>query len=542
MQRVPDPGGHLPGAGVGGVRQQDGELVAAHPGQEVARPQGLLQARTHQRQQVVADGVPEAVVDLLEPVQVDHHDRAPAVVGAVDRALQLLGEPAPVGQARERVVVGLPGQLLQAQLLGRAQLGVLDHQRALEGDLPDGLVHRRGPLQWRGDGAGHDQSEQPVAGQQGDADVGVQVQGGDQPGVEQVAGPGVLHEDRPAVADGCPPQRDVVRPGADHEVGHHLAVLDQPLHVQDRRHGPRVVDEVGSGALGAGQVLHGAGQDLRRLLHPDGAGPVDEHLPDGAGRAQGGRARLAGPGLLDEAAQVRAAGGGQPAHVLGEGAQPGAVEREDAGDLRPSAQGHGEGGGDGEVVHPPPGQQGGAPVGDLRFPGAQDRLGQRERLGGGAELPPGVGVATARRRSWPCAAPGGRPQGGRHRPARPRPVRRAAHRPRRAGGPSTAPARRPRSARAAPRPGPAAGSPTGATRPRTPPPRGPVPPARRRRRPPWRARRSARPPPGRRAAAARRARSGRRAARRTRARPRGCRLPPRAPVGDRARRLPSVAS
>ncbi len=140
---MPEPVGHLPGAGLVGVRQQDGELVPAHAGQQVARAQRLLQARTDEGQQVVTDGVPEAVVDLLEPVEVDHHDGAPAGAGPVDGPLELLGEPAPVGQPGERVVVRLGRQLPQAELLDGAQLGVLHDQRILQGDLPDGFVHRR---------------------------------------------------------------------------------------------------------------------------------------------------------------------------------------------------------------------------------------------------------------------------------------------------------------------------------------------------------------------------------------------------------------
>ena len=83
--------------------------------------QGALEARADQAEQVVADAVPEAVVDLLEPVQVDHQDGARPAAVAVDGGLQLLDEAAAVGQAGQRVVVRLGGQLREAQLLDRPQ-------------------------------------------------------------------------------------------------------------------------------------------------------------------------------------------------------------------------------------------------------------------------------------------------------------------------------------------------------------------------------------------------------------------------------------
>jgi hypothetical protein len=89
--------GHVARASGVGAGQQDGELVAAHPGQEIAGPERLLEPRSDEAEQVVADAVPEAVVDLLEPVQVEHEDGAGAVRAAVDGRLELLDEPAAVG-------------------------------------------------------------------------------------------------------------------------------------------------------------------------------------------------------------------------------------------------------------------------------------------------------------------------------------------------------------------------------------------------------------------------------------------------------------
>jgi len=54
---------------------QHRELVTAEAGDGVARPQRADQPLTHGDQQPVADGVPDALVDDLEPIEVEEHDR-----------------------------------------------------------------------------------------------------------------------------------------------------------------------------------------------------------------------------------------------------------------------------------------------------------------------------------------------------------------------------------------------------------------------------------------------------------------------------------
>jgi hypothetical protein len=49
--------------------EEDGELVAAEPGEDVAGGQPGLEVRPDLPQQLVTGLVPEAVVDLLEPVE-----------------------------------------------------------------------------------------------------------------------------------------------------------------------------------------------------------------------------------------------------------------------------------------------------------------------------------------------------------------------------------------------------------------------------------------------------------------------------------------
>ena len=60
----------------GATRQQQRKLVAAEPGHEVAGSDLILQGRGHLAQHAVAGGVAEAVVDLLEVVQVDEQQRS----------------------------------------------------------------------------------------------------------------------------------------------------------------------------------------------------------------------------------------------------------------------------------------------------------------------------------------------------------------------------------------------------------------------------------------------------------------------------------
>ena len=87
------------------------ELVAAEARDHVLGAQARAQARSDRHQQLVAGGVAEAVVDRLEVVEVDeqHRELAPPVA---DRGLDLVGEQRPVGEVRERVVVGLVVELL----------------------------------------------------------------------------------------------------------------------------------------------------------------------------------------------------------------------------------------------------------------------------------------------------------------------------------------------------------------------------------------------------------------------------------------------
>ena len=95
------------------LAEEDRELVAAHAGDGVVFAHRLGEAPAHQLQELVADSVPQAVVDLLEPVEVDEHHRhrALALVGGGQRDRHLVDEQVPSGQAGEVVVASLQLEL-----------------------------------------------------------------------------------------------------------------------------------------------------------------------------------------------------------------------------------------------------------------------------------------------------------------------------------------------------------------------------------------------------------------------------------------------
>ena len=77
--------------------EQHGELVAAQAGERVARFHGVAQAAGDVLQQPVAVGVAERVVDGLEIVEVDDHERERGA-RATQLALEPLAQQHAVGQ------------------------------------------------------------------------------------------------------------------------------------------------------------------------------------------------------------------------------------------------------------------------------------------------------------------------------------------------------------------------------------------------------------------------------------------------------------
>ena len=107
-------GDHRHGVRVGHVAQDHRELVACQPRHGVAFLHAGAQPLRHDHQQLVAGGVADAVVDLLEVVEVDVEQRASRLrLGAVgDLLRQPVAEQQPVGQRREWIVVRLAIEVL----------------------------------------------------------------------------------------------------------------------------------------------------------------------------------------------------------------------------------------------------------------------------------------------------------------------------------------------------------------------------------------------------------------------------------------------
>ena len=68
-------GGKLAGVGRPGAALHDGEFVAAEAGHRVGAAHHALQALGHRAQQRVADRMAERIVDALEAVEIEEHDR-----------------------------------------------------------------------------------------------------------------------------------------------------------------------------------------------------------------------------------------------------------------------------------------------------------------------------------------------------------------------------------------------------------------------------------------------------------------------------------
>ena len=116
------------------------ELVAAKPGERAMAVDERGQSLRDGHEELVTGGVPDSVVDDLEPVEIEEEQgyfRSPRL--AQDR-LEPVDAQAAVGQAGERVIEGEVLQLSLSRLLGgdiklnplpelRAVARVLDHDR-----------------------------------------------------------------------------------------------------------------------------------------------------------------------------------------------------------------------------------------------------------------------------------------------------------------------------------------------------------------------------------------------------------------------------
>ena len=96
------------------VRTDHQELIAAKARHGVAFPHPGFQALCRLAQQFVAGRVPQGIVDLLEPVQVEEHGQYAAALtfGPLDCLCQTIHRQVAVGQPGQLVVVRLVYQLL----------------------------------------------------------------------------------------------------------------------------------------------------------------------------------------------------------------------------------------------------------------------------------------------------------------------------------------------------------------------------------------------------------------------------------------------
>jgi hypothetical protein len=105
-------------------RGEQAELVAAHP---VDAPQAVrhgFQALGKADEQRIAGGMAEAVVVLLEAIEVEEREHALAlVVGAGQLRLQVVDQRAAVAQARERIGECLPAAGRQQSLVLTGEIG-----------------------------------------------------------------------------------------------------------------------------------------------------------------------------------------------------------------------------------------------------------------------------------------------------------------------------------------------------------------------------------------------------------------------------------
>jgi hypothetical protein len=155
LHRAQDPlGDHRRLGRLGEPLQQHRELVAAQARDGVAGAQRAGDPLGEGDEQLVADGVAEAVVDLLELVEVEEQQRAAVLrlaAGTPQRLLDAVNEQRPVGQPGEGVVQRLVLQpLLLDVAVGRVRQGA-------------GHADRRAVDVARGHALGHHPAPGPVA-------------------------------------------------------------------------------------------------------------------------------------------------------------------------------------------------------------------------------------------------------------------------------------------------------------------------------------------------------------------------------------------
>ena len=107
--------------------QEDGELIAAEAGERVLGIEVTAQPAAEREQHAVADDEAEALVHVLEAVDVDEEHGGTvglALAGAGDGALQAIHEQLAVGKAGQAVM----HRVVDQPLMGALEIGHVAHQ------------------------------------------------------------------------------------------------------------------------------------------------------------------------------------------------------------------------------------------------------------------------------------------------------------------------------------------------------------------------------------------------------------------------------
>ena len=125
------------------IGEQNPELVAAEPGERIARAHARLQHAGDLPQQLIPGGVPAGIVDQFELIEIEIQEHVPAggvLAHALDRAGQAVLEFTPVDQAGERIVARLVVErAVHAPLLAH----VVEHHDGAD-QVSRAIAYRRG--------------------------------------------------------------------------------------------------------------------------------------------------------------------------------------------------------------------------------------------------------------------------------------------------------------------------------------------------------------------------------------------------------------
>ena len=105
--------------------QQHCELVTSETSGRIRSPYTLPQPSSDRNEQLITDGMPQAVIDRLEIVDVHegYRERLPGLSAPMRGLFNSILEQRPVGEFREGVVQRLPSQLLLERLLTAGRTG-----------------------------------------------------------------------------------------------------------------------------------------------------------------------------------------------------------------------------------------------------------------------------------------------------------------------------------------------------------------------------------------------------------------------------------